>query len=711
MRIATALSAIAIGLLLSYEARACDVAPVISAPPNVPATIAYPVLWLDPTPTTSYELQEAASADFANAVTIVASGLSTTVPAHPSLTAEVRLFYRVRELCGSQTGPYSTPVSTLITPMPAATSSEFSIVIPDVVEGAVTFDYLVPGFGETANTADVFSITTGSDVVTVFPPSGALSAGGTTIQFTIAAAQLPVGAHRMRIIVGRTQPSGAATPLEVPLTVTIVPQIQPLARSTAPPDGTLLIPTVAHADGLNSRFQSDVRITNGSESATDYELTYTQTGVNGNVGRRSSFSIAANETKAFDDLVKLAFGAGVLGDFGLGTLEVRPTNPVHASTIASSRTYNVTPDGTLGQYIPALPLSSFIGSNAADPLGRIFLQQLAASARYRTNLGFAEASGEPVSLMVRLYDADANLLGEAPFALGAFGHRQLNLTDASLFPGRTFDDGRVEVEVVSQTGRVTAYASVLDNQTSDPLLVFPVQALRVSSMRYVLPGVAELNTARNFHTDMRIFNPSLLPVEVTLSYRPQSGDATAAPQPVVRTIGPRRVEVIDNALPTLWSLTGTGGAISVTTTSATPLVITGRTYSRNESGGTYGQFIPAITPADAVGLNERSIEVMQLEQSQFFRSNLGLVEVSGSDSVTIELRAYRDGETTPVNTSTTTLTAGEFRQISSYFAGIGASPAFNGRVSIRVTGGAGRISAYGSVIDSRTEDPTYIPAQ
>ena len=38
------------------------------------------------------------------------------------------------------------------------------------------------------------------------------------------------------------------------------------------------------------------------------------------------------------------------------------------------------------------------------------------------------------------------------------------------------DDARLEVEVTSQTGRVAAYASVLDNLTSDPLLVSPVQA-------------------------------------------------------------------------------------------------------------------------------------------------------------------------------------------------------------------------------------------
>ena len=36
---------------------------------------------------------------------------------------------------------------------------------------------------------------------------------------------------------------------------------------------------------------------------------------------------------------------------------------------------------------------------------------------------------------------------------------------------------------------------------------------------------------------------------------------------------------------------------------------------------------------------------------------------------------------------------------------------YNGRVSVRVIGGTGRVAAYGSVVDNRTVDPTYVPSQ
>ena len=35
---------------------------------------------------------------------------------------------------------------------------------------------------------------------------------------------------------------------------------------------------------------------------------------------------------------------------------------------------------------------------------------------------------------------------------------------------------------------------------------------------------------------------------------------------------------------------------------------------------------------------------------------------------------------------------------------------YNARISIRVTDGDGRITAYGSVVDMLTSDPTYVPA-
>ena len=246
---------------------------------------------------------------------------------------------------------------------------------------------------------------------------------------------------------------------------------------------------------------------------------------------------------------------------------------------------------------------------------------------------------------------------------------------------------------------------MLDNTTSDPLLVFPVDPSKISSSRFVVPGVAELNNgAANFHTDMRVFNGSTTSTNVTLSF-----PANSALQPVQKLLAAGEVWAIDNVLPALWNTAG-GGAVVATSNSAASLVVTARTYSRGSDGGTFGQFIPGVTAADAIGVGDRPLQVVQLEQSPAFRSNLGLVEVTGNP-VTLDVAAYTPESKIAAHT-TVTLAPGQFTQLGSIFAGLGfTSNVYNGRIAVSATGGTGRAAAYGSVIDNRTQDPTYVPAQ
>jgi hypothetical protein len=360
------------------------------------------------------------------------------------------------------------------------------------------------------------------------------------------------------------------------------------------------------------------------------------------------------------------------------------------------------------QFIPALSAAKFVGEFAKDPLATISLQQIAQSTAYRTNLGFVEGSGSPVEMLVTLRDGANNILAQKTMGLSAYEHRQTNL--GAFFPGVNVNDGRVEVQVTSPSGKATAYASVIDNKTSDPLLVFPEQAARANASTYVVPGVAELDNgaASNFHTDMRIYNAALNPVNVTLKYFPQ-GSSSPHPQSTTLTIAGGQTKAIDNVLPTLWNLSATGGAVVITAPNQASLVATARTYSRDSDNGTYGQFIPGVTANNAVGNGERALEVLQLEESASYRSNVGLVEVTGNP-VTLEITAQPPDTKFTVST-VIDLAANEFRQIGRIFAAFGLNDVYNGRVTVRVIGGTGRAAAYGSVVDNRTVDPTYVPAQ
>lgn len=695
--------------------------PKIAAPAASFYSLAYDVQWTgDLGVTSTFELQESTNDAFTQNVKnyTVTGAKKKQILAHLEIATDTRFYYRVRGInsCTGVPTAYSVPTSTIVTrPLPADSTS-FSMSIPEGTNQSVTQEMLVPGFGDTATNGDTFSIQIDVPWITVFPQTGALSAGGTSVQLTIHPASLDVGTTTGTIIITRTQPSSGkfttngSTAASLPFSLSLVTPVTPTPRSAAPA-GTMLIPAVAHADGVGTRFQSDVRIVNVSNDEIEYEISFTPSGQNGTqVGKQTTVRIAGNDVMSFDDIVKAWYGAGVLGEFGVGTIEIRPLNGANPlATFASSRTYAVEQRGTYGQFIPAIPLENFIGNIGSDSLAKISLQQVANSAAYRTNFGLVEGSGLGATALVKLFDGNNTLLKTVERSLQPYGHEQLAFSQ--LFGNVAVDDGRIEVTVTSEGGKASAYASVIDNATSDPLLVIPEQALRSASKRYVVPGVAELDNgpASNFHSDMRVYNAGTEDVTVTLNYYPQSGDATARPQSVQRTIGAGKVTAIDNVLPNVWSLSRTGGAVTIDTANDASLVVTARTYSRDEANGTYGQFIPGVTSQNATGVGQRALEVLQLEQSDQYRTNLGLVEVTGQPA-RIEITAQKP------DTKTTAVTAydmkpNEFIQFNRIFQSMGLPTVYGGRVSVKVLDGTGRVAAYGSVVDNRTVDPTYVPAQ
>jgi hypothetical protein len=703
---------------------------VLSVPPSTASGVGYAVSWNGSSDfDTTYNLQEATKADFSDAVSFsVAKGTFSRNFTH-AVTADTRYYYRVQAapVCGGNFGPYSAASSIVVAAPPPSNSFSLGLTTPNgpcvtgdcKITGNVSATYTRAG-SEPVN----FTVAADKPWITFSPVSGPVPDDGiVTVGYTIDPATLDTGSTQATITFSFTLPAGKAaldaTPAgskSVPVSVSKVAPVTGLPKDNNAPPNTLLIPAVAHADGSGgSRFVSDVRVTNTAAQTIVYQLTFTPANTDGTlVGKTTNISVDGGQTMALNDIVKDWYGSGTAGEPGQGTLEIRPLNfsgkdvSVSFATAASSRTYNVTSKGTYGQYIPAIPLAGFLAKSASS---KISLQQVANSPAFRTNIGFAEGSGQPAEFTVRLFGGDGKELAARGYSLKPFEQQQPSL--AAFFAGAgitlpSINDARVEVKMTSDTGRITAYASVLDNQTSDPLLVFPVDPTKITGKRFVVPGVAELTSpVSNFHTSMDIFNSSDKPVDVTLNYAPNGGSAPAA---VKMTLQGGEVKNIPNVLPDLWNIDGSGGAVVATVAQDTPLILTARTYSRDGNGGTFGQFIPGVGAADSVGLGERSLQVVQLENSPAYRTNLGLVEVTGKP-VTIEIQAYNPDSKAAAKTSVT-LGAGQFLQQGSIFPALGfTNNVYNGRISVTVTGGTGRVAAYGSVIDNRTSDPTYVPAQ
>ncbi|HEX7708836.1 MAG TPA: DUF11 domain-containing protein, partial [Thermoanaerobaculia bacterium] len=692
-------------------------APMIATPAEISSKVPFPIQWTAVAGALGYQLQIASNALFQGAELITTSATHHEVVKVNDSGAPIVIYARVRAVDTRCTPPITSPYSP---------TAAIFILPPQLPGGAAPstggiVTYTIELGPELAGQS--FVAIPDKPFLTVSPASGVVAAGGTTLTVIADTNALPLGMTLGGVVVTLNSSSAgravshATTSLSSLFSINLVTPISPTTKNTPPPDA-LIIPAVAHADGIDSHFQSDVRVSNTSPQLMKYQLTFTASGDTGiTQGRQTTFSIEPGQTIALDNILKTWFGTANTNT--TGSLEIRPLTPVARSlssatvgsvadllTFASSKTFNLTSDGTFGQFIPAVPYANFIGKAAAGAGSRVLsLQQIAQSAKYRTNLGLVEASGDPASLLVRVFGSNGQQLSEFPVNLKGGQHAQLNSFITAQGLG-TVSDGRVEVEVISSTGKVTAYASVLDNETSDPLLVTPVLLTDNGSTRWVVPGVADIDTgAANWQTDMRVFNPGDTAVDTTFSFYSQTGEPARTAS---ITIPPGEVRQLDRIVSSLFGASQDGGAIHVDTLQPERLIATARTYNQT-SGGTYGQFISAVTPADAIAAGSRPLQLLQIEESDRYRTNIGLAEVLGQPAV-IEVSVIPP-DTKFSAVVTIAMGPNEFRQIGSLLRSVGLENTHNARVTVRVIGGAGRVTAYASVVDMETNDPTYIPAQ
>jgi hypothetical protein len=639
------------------------------------------------------------------------------------VTTATPFFYRVAAIspCNPNlTSDFSIPGRAVMIPVPSPQTPSPGANAPAGSRKQIIVQVFVPGVpGQTLR----FTATVDKPWMQVRPASGEIGPDGLTFDVILDPSDLTNGTFTGTLIVtlddgqgaGGRQGGHAVTTASTPVSINLVTPVLPSSQTT-PPDTAMIIPAVGHLDAAD-RWRSDVRIANVSSERQRYQVTLTPADPQ-QLAKQTVIEADAGTTVALDDVVRLWYGIGSLGESSAGMLEIRPltssTAPLQSdgvstakTTVVSSRTFNISPSsqGTLGQYIPGIPFANFIGKAAEGAAAQVLsLQQISQNSDYRTNVGFAEASGNPVSLLLTVFDVAGNQLKQIPLDLGSHEQRQINsfLAQQNL----TLNDGRIQVQVVGGEGKVMAYASVIDNRSRDQLFAPAITLGQLLSSRYVMPGVADLNTGLAlWRSDLRIFNGGSQPQPATVTFYPQNN--SGSPSTADITINPGEVKVLDDVLRSLFSLSNLGGAIHVTTPADSSLAVTGRTYNQTQNG-TLGQFIPAVTPAEAIGRDEGELNLVQLEDSVRLRTNIGLAETTGNGA-TVELTINLP-ESKVAPRVQIPLGANEFRQIA-VLRELGIGNVYNARISVRVIDGQGRVTAYGSLIDLKTQDSTYIPAQ
>jgi len=219
-------------------------------------------------------------------------------------------------------------------------------------------------------------------------------------------------------------------------------------------------PAAANAAGAgDSFFVTDARIYNPDPEMTiTVHLAYLERDQDNINAPEISVEVPPRTSLALDDIVQSVFGIE-----GVGGIRLRSDGLF----FASSRTYNLGgDDGTFGQFIP--------GSAPEDALtSGIFLSisNDPSAGGSRSNIGFANPQGASTTLMVEVHDSETGeLLGSRTKTIPPLAVYQIN--DVFKWVGvRDHISPNATVEFRATTP-VLAYASVLDNTSSDPFYAF-----------------------------------------------------------------------------------------------------------------------------------------------------------------------------------------------------------------------------------------------
>jgi subtilisin-like proprotein convertase family protein len=238
-------------------------------------------------------------------------------------------------------------------------------------------------------------------------------------------------------------------------------------------------------------------------------------------------------------------------------------------------------------------------------------------------------------------------------------------------------------------GEVASWSLVVQFQGDAPEPSRPL----LEGKRQIIAAAAHTPGANGTYwaTDLRLFNRQPREVTATVIFTPQFASAFAA---VDVAVPAGQVVVLDDVVGVALQTAG-GGSLEI----VGDVIVAGRTYTRSE-GGTFGQFVPAKSPADAV---PRTAFITHVRNDERFRSNIGLTEVGG---------AAGSVEIVVIDATTPRILQSNFYAVPPFGHLQVPLRERSERMTVEiVVGGAARVLPYASVIDNLTGDPIFVHAE
>jgi hypothetical protein len=219
-------------------------------------------------------------------------------------------------------------------------------------------------------------------------------------------------------------------------------------------DERYLVAGIAETDGANqTKWKSNLALLNLSGQGITADLIYRHSGG----AEQSSVALADGELREFTNVAADLFGA----PNSSGAVDV----DADGMLVVTARTFNDSPDGTFGQFLPGLG-----ASGALTPRDDGYLSQLKSTDDFRTNIGFTNYGADECTVRIFLHDDQGARKGTLFSTVPAGGWTQVNRVFEASGVGAC-PLGYAIVEVLTGGCEVWAYASVVDNGSGDPTTV------------------------------------------------------------------------------------------------------------------------------------------------------------------------------------------------------------------------------------------------
>lgn len=124
--------------------------------------------------------------------------------------------------------------------------------------------------------------------------------------------------------------------------------------------------------------------------------------------------------------------------------------------------------GSYGQGIPPIQPEQTLGRTGTDSA---IMGGVEEGVVFRTNLGLCEVWGESATVRISVLDSSMTELGQRDYDLRPYENIQINQVATTVAGVGSLANGIVRVTVVSGTGRIGAYLSVVDNATGDSTFI------------------------------------------------------------------------------------------------------------------------------------------------------------------------------------------------------------------------------------------------